>query len=709
MNFRNIYTRLIIMILAVSAGSFTACSSDDDKNSGTVLLEAFGPSPALRGGELRFLGNNMNKVSEVILPDNITVTDIIKVSDKEIKITIPQNTKSGYVVLKTPSGEITSKTMLTFSEPIIINKFYKTGSENITSVKAGDEITIEGDYMNLIREVIFSDDVSVSLNREDGGEYSREKLTVIVPLGARTGKIAVSNGAEIPIVVYSEDDLSVATASVSSLTPTTIKAGTELLIKGSNLQLTEKVAINPKLEIEVPQAEDPYADLTEIKITIPDNAQDGEVKLIGYSGLEIVAGNIILKLPVIASIAPTPVKGGETLTVKGTDLDLVTDITFPNVEEAVKYKTKTETEITVVVPIAAGDGNIAFNTASGKNAEKEFKTVKSTITEISPVNLTAGEKITIKGTNLDLVRSVTFGGDVTAEITPENSTLFVVTVPTTATSGKVTLNLVSGASVLSEVSLNVTPPTNPVITSMPTGAKPDEEITLKGSNLNTVESIYFGTVKVTAYGERTSTSITLTVPASVGSGSYKIKMVNYSGEEFYSNDQIEISGVDPVQDASYVFFDFDGKGSWWGNYGSVENDPDLSLSGAYFRINQDLPSGWVDFFWRNGQDNFKTDNVTVDGWVIKMDVNVLNENDKTPEFKFRLNGSIGDYWSIIPALSNKGGWYTVTIPLTGFFDGDGYGENSLPNVQGINQDFGLAANGAGFTNICIDNIRFEKK
>jgi hypothetical protein len=75
-----------------------------------------------------------------------------------------------------------------------------------------------------------------------------------------------------------------------------------------------------------------------------------------------------------------------------------------------------------------------------------------------------------------------------------------------------------------------------------------------------------------------------------------------------------------------------------------------------------------------------------------------------------LNGTDGDFWAIIPGMENNGGWYTVTIPLTDFYDQDGTGTNQLPNVQNINADFGLATAGAaGAVNMCIDNIRFESK
>ena len=115
----------------------------------------------------------------------------------------------------------------------------------------------------------------------------------------------------------------------------------------------------------------------------------------------------------------------------------------------------------------------------------------------------------------------------------------------------------------------------------------------------------------------------------------------------------------------------------------------------------------MDFFWRNSQNDLKVAGVTVAEWAVKIDVNVLGGT--TPAFKFRLNGTDGDFWSIIPGFENKGGWYTVTIPLTEFRDGNGTGSNRLPNVQNITNDFGMATSGdAGFYNICIDNIRFEK-
>lgn len=700
------YCTLLLVVMAL--GCFSSCSKDDDNG---VHLEAFGPSPALRGGELRFLGNNLDRVTEIELPNGISVKEITKVSNNEIKITLPQTVVPGYVKLKTPDGDITTKTKLTLSEPISITKFYKTGTENVTSVKAGDELTFEGDYLNLIRKVVFTDNVVVSLDRKEGESYPRDKFTVKVPLGAQTGKVALSNGAEIPILVYTDKELTVATASVTSISPTTIKAGTELTIKGANLQLVEKVKLQSNLEITVPPAENSYADLTEIKITVPENTQDGDVILVAYSGLETNAGAITMVLPTVTSITPNPVKGGGVLTIKGTNLDLVTNINFPNVDNAVNIASKTATQLTINVPVEAADGEIVLNTNSGKTVEAAYTTAKSTITNITPTNLVAGNDITITGTNLDLVRSVTFGGGVNASITPTNATSFKVTVPTTATSGTVKLDLVNKASVTSSISLNVTPSSNPVIASMPSSAKPGSDITLTGANLNTVEAFYVGTVKVTSYSSRTAASVIFTVPASVAPGIYTVKMVNYSGDTFYSGNTITITGTDPVTDLSLIIFDFENGIANSGRWDGVGQESSTGgISGKYYEI---TAATWGTGYWWFAENWMTHPSVSgKSNYVVKMDVRLKTDVPAPAtgrsEVRLMLSGKVVN---ILPYLLDEsngvwttgGEWKTIAIPLTAWSDLS----DPTPASGG---EWGMTTwiNGSDFTGFCVDNIRYHK-
>ena len=63
----NIFTLLVMALMGLS---LAACSNDDlDTNQyqGGVSLNAFGPSPVMRGGQLRFIGSNLAKYAFLVL------------------------------------------------------------------------------------------------------------------------------------------------------------------------------------------------------------------------------------------------------------------------------------------------------------------------------------------------------------------------------------------------------------------------------------------------------------------------------------------------------------------------------------------------------------------------------------------------------------------------------------------------------------------
>jgi len=694
------YSWLIIFILIISGGLYTGCDNEEAVDT-SIILKAFGPSPALRGGELRFIGSNLDKVTAVVFQgltsgETVEVSEIEVVNEREIRVTIPQNAGLGKVTLKTPQGDIQTLTSLTFLEPISIS------SVTPTTLRAGQILTVKGEYLNLIKKVIFVDNVEVE--SKDFISQSREQLQVRVPDEAQTGKIILSNGEEIPIEIYSNEVINIILPTFVEFSPVTVKPGNNINITGTNLDLVAGVKFGGDIIVNEVILN---VDSTLITVTVPFEAQDDTVKLITKSGLE-VKGNkkLITVMPSNLIVSPTIVKNGNTLTIKGKDLDLVASIKFGDIEGQINAKS--ETEISVIVPETANSTVATLVTFSTKTIDTpEFSYVKPKITALSPNSLMAGSELTVNGSDLDLIREVIFpSATKTVNVEPSSSTSFVVNVPTDATSGIVKFVTVNGTEISSPSELTVTEADIPVITSIPASAKPGQLLVIQGTKLNLVESVIFqNNVKATQFGTRSATLLEVYVPENAAKGAVTLKLITFAGKEV--SVPITISGTDPITDPSYVFFDFDGKNSWWGNYGSVENDPELSLSGNYFRINQDLPSGWVDFFWRNSQNDLKVDGVTVDEWAVKMDVNVLGGT--TMAFKFRLKGSDGDFWAIIPGMENRGGWYTVTIPLTDFKDNDGYGTNILPNVQNITQDFGLATAGdAGFVNMCIDNVRFEK-
>src|SRR5690606_37050972 len=142
-----------------------------------VVLQSFGPMPIARGAELKFIGLNLDKVTAVILPDNITISTFTKKEARLLTLTVPQEAVPGYVVLKTPDGDITTKTTIGFSEPISI------AGLTPATVKAGDELTITGDYLNLVEEVILTDRVTVT--EDDFTSHTRTEIKLVVPAEAQ--------------------------------------------------------------------------------------------------------------------------------------------------------------------------------------------------------------------------------------------------------------------------------------------------------------------------------------------------------------------------------------------------------------------------------------------------------------------------------------------------------------------------------------------
>ena len=687
----------------------TACDQGEDLDTnqlsdGNVTLKSFGPSPIPRGAELRLIGSHLDRVESVTFQGTAAVSDIKKISSNEIRVTVPQNAQPGIITLTAGGKTISSVTGLTFEETIIVN------SISPLSVKAGNTLKIEGDYLNLIEEIIFAEDVHVL--KAAFKSQSRTAIEVVVPLEAQTGKIIVSDGADlaaedeepgIPVWVYSDDELVVALPVVTKVSPDPVKAGSLLTIEGTNFDLVKSIVFADDITVEAKDFVSRTA--TKIEINVPADSKEGDAQLIAFSG---VAVNLSLGLtaPTISAIAPNPVKNGATLTITGQNLDLVSQVVFGGDTEGTIAE-KSSAKIEVSVPLDAVDGVVTFHTLSGKTVQSAaLSFVKPTIESISPATITAGESITIQGTNLDLVSAVIFGGSTTGEIVSQSETEIVAKSLPNSQTDRIILEMTNGTQITSSQSITINSD-RPVILTIPSSVKPGGLLTITGTKLNLVEFIVFeGNAMAVRYGTRTETLIEVYVPEEAKKGVVTFTMFTNDGKTVVSP-PFAVSGTDPVSDESYVFFDFDGKNSWWGSFGSVENDPDLSMSGNYFRINENLTGSWIDFFWRNGANNFKTDGVTVDDWVIKMDVNVLGAT--TPPFRFRLNGTDGDYWAIFGGLTNRGGWYTVTIPLTDFVDDSGRGSNHLPNVQNITSDFGLALAGEGETNICIDNIRFEKK
>lgn len=462
--------------------SFSACDNGDEEDTnqykGGISLNVFGPCPVARGGELRFLGSGMDRVQSVTIPGCGEITDIEVVNEKEIRVTVPQTAEVGYIVLKTPSGEITTKTRITYSEPI--------GVETIAPnpVKPGEVLVIKGEYLNLIKEIIFFEEVAVA--EDDFVAHSRKEIQVRVPMTAKSGDItladALSEDKEAMRNLIPVKGLEVVLPSVEApLDLSAKKPGDEIVVKGKDLDLVEVVRMPNGDEVEFAYARTEEAGET-ITFTLPANASDGAVVMIPASGVEVAIANIGMALP--AEVKAVPAEGlraGDVITLTGVNMELVTDILFPGVEGAVEPDSKSATELKATMPAAAVSGDLLLNTASGASIPVAIATQKPEFMGFASDAVSLGNEVTIQGKNLDLVVKVVYTGGAEVEVTPASATELTIAMPTTgAESGALTLFMANGESVeTGELTINA-----PEFCYIPVLPGEDEE--LKGGEIFTI-------------------------------------------------------------------------------------------------------------------------------------------------------------------------------------------------------------------------------
>ena len=525
-----------MLVVALVGLSLTACSDGDDLSTdqygNEISLQSFGPCPVLRGGTLYLYGTNLDQIESVNLPgaDPITAYEILQSGyNSKISIQVPaEKCEPGQIVLKTKKGgEITSVSPITYREDIEITKFF-VGSEGTMVGNVGDVVTIKGDYLNLMHGVIFAG--SDTIKEAEFVGHDRYTIQVKIPAEAHTGVITLTDATKDGTSLETKEELTINTPEATPIKDRNIKAGEILSIKGTSFDQIVSV----KFEGATVNAADfKSQSVAEITVAVPAKATDGTFYVVTKSGIEVPVGNIITVVPTQLVATPNPVKNGAELTITGKDMDLITGIAFPKAAESKLNKVET-TKVTATVPEDAQEGDITLSLANGKTVTVAYTLVKPTVASCTPAAITAGEKTIIKGTDLDLVKSITFPGD--AEMTVDDfkgtANAIAVTVPAACAGSGFKLNLKNGTTVNIDGQLSIKAATDPAIASIAPGeAIAGSTITITGKNFQNIQNLYIGSYKVNRYTSRTNTEIVCQVPANAEVGTYKIVMEDPDGNK----------------------------------------------------------------------------------------------------------------------------------------------------------------------------------
>jgi hypothetical protein len=279
MNTIKFNTQLFSLIFLISASITLATSckkNNNDATSSQTVLLSFGPTGARPGDTLRFIGTNLNTVTGIDLTGaSVSKSSFIQQTNELILILVPKETVKGVITLKTPQGDIKSKTSLNLFVPLMITSVTK-------EARPGENVTITGKYLNWVSYVTFAKDKVV--DSTSIVSKSLEKLVIKVPINAQTGKLIISYGGTEPGSIETDSILMVTLPSITSLAPNPVNHADNLTITGQNLDLTWGVLFNG-----VTQADTTLVSKspTMIVVKVPAGAKQGKVTIIAPSKVTV--------------------------------------------------------------------------------------------------------------------------------------------------------------------------------------------------------------------------------------------------------------------------------------------------------------------------------------------------------------------------------------------------------------------------------------
>lgn len=533
---KNIFKYSILAAIIVAMPCFTACQKDEldtDQYAGKLALAAIAPNPVMRGSQLRVIGANLDKVTEVRFAGGATVTSIEKVASgdrSEIRVTVPMDAGVGPVTVATSDG-LTASTRfnLEYTEPIVFSSF------SPEAVLSGDVVTIRGEYLNNVREVILGGEVYVTtFNSQSGSE-----LSFTVPANAVSGYIIVGDVNEIedqntiPNQIYSPSELVVGDPTVAVADTATYKSGDVINVSGSHLDMIESVSLTGATDVEFSLS----GDASTITFNLPASASDGNIVLTSFAGKEFEAGFIktlsVAGLEISSLAEDGRYKAGSEVAIEGSDLDLVKKVEFTGAEA--QWYLDGE-RIVAGVPAEAKDGQVTLTLGSGKQAyTSEIEVVKPVVSAVDKTEAVAGQTtIDVTGADLDLVTGVTIGdkanGFINCGFDILNADSVRVSVPKDAYTGILTLTAANGDKTQTEMISVSYDETISVEFTEPTFSL-GKKISVTGGNLLQVEQVFIKGKKVISYSSRGDDEMTFDIPEGIGPGVYRLSFTLVDGTE----------------------------------------------------------------------------------------------------------------------------------------------------------------------------------
>jgi hypothetical protein len=305
-----------------------------------------------------------------------------------------------------------------------------------------------------------------------------------------------------------------AVPAITSFAPTTAAVGAQISVTGTDLAGVTQVRMGNV------SATPANVTATGLQFVVPTGAATARVEVVSAGGASLSAASLtIIAVPNVASVSPATVQSGQTLTLTGTNLDQVKSVQLSAVTLPFTG-TRSATSIAVTVPANAASGmlNVVALDDVARPAQQVTVNTPLALSSFSPTSALPGASVTLTGTGLNRVTSVTFTGTTApAAVTASSPTSLTVTVPSGAATGPLTLTVSATESVRSTTNFTVVPRITVNGTAVYTVAAAGSPVTIPGAGLDQVGSVTVAGTAATV-ASRSSTQLVFSAPGGVACG-----------------------------------------------------------------------------------------------------------------------------------------------------------------------------------------------
>ena len=518
-----------------------------------ATITSFTPTSGPVGTVVTLTGTNFTGATAVSI--NGTPAAFTAGSATSLIATVAAGTSSGLISVTTPAGTAVSATPFLVGVPPTITSFTPaTGA-------VGSTVVIIGTNFTEASQVTFA-----GTNAPVYSVNSPTRITVVVPIGAVSGPIAVTTplGTGTSAISFTIPPA----PAITSFSPTSGVPGTVVTINGSSFTGTTRVTFNGTVASVFT-----VVSANQITATVPAGATTGLLTVKTPNGIAVSTARFTVQVPVITSFTPTNGPVGTQVIISGNYFTSATQVTF-NGTVAPGFGIISGMQISVTVPAGATSGPITVTAPVGSGTSATpFLIPPANDLCANAVPLSCGQTVT--GTNL----GVTDTGDPTADCTTAirvggvfysvvgtGASMTVSTCTTTTDfdtelfvySGRCgiytcvggnddvsTTNTCSSVTFASQYGITyrvfvngydtpdvgkfgltltcVTPPAAPVISRLSPASGPvGSTVTVMGSNLSSATAATINGVAVTGFTLVNATTITFIVPARATSGNVVI-------------------------------------------------------------------------------------------------------------------------------------------------------------------------------------------